>query len=192
MPANACYSPPDSKPCEPWILGAVLLIALQICGQVSLGNKNKLDFNEFWIAFDAGMQLKVIYCSIGQRKGKRSVSFSCFKRMWQSYLCWGEQEKIGLALERRNVCPAAIEIFFCFSSPPAEVSDICLKDLQLFVVLLFNCTRILCQEVEYSSPAVPQLNMQEKIILYRREAWTGMFLLQTDYELLSSLWNIKP
>lgn len=60
---------------------------------------------------------------------------------------------MGLALERRNVCPAAIEIFFRFSSPPAEVIDICLKDLQLFVILLFNCTRILCQEVEYSAPS---------------------------------------
>lgn len=64
-----------------------------------------------------------------------------------------KQEKTGLALERKNVCPAAIEIFFPFSSAPAEVIDICLKDLQLFVVLLFNCTRILCQEVEYSSPS---------------------------------------
>lgn len=60
---------------------------------------------------------------------------------------------MGLALARKNVCPAAIEIFFRFSSTPAEVIDICLKDLQLFVALLFNCTRILCQEVEYSSPS---------------------------------------
>lgn len=46
-----------------------------------MGNMNKLDFTEFWIAFDSGMQLNVIYCSIRQRKGKSSISFSCFKRM---------------------------------------------------------------------------------------------------------------
>lgn len=103
--------------------------------------------------------------------------------MTQSYLHW-ERQEIGLALERKNVCPAAIEIFFCFSSAPAEVIDICLKDLQLFVVLLFNCTRNI-------PSAVPQLNMQEKILLYRREAWTGMFLPQIDNELFSSLRNIK-
>lgn len=154
MPPNTIYSPPYPKPCGPWILRAVLLIALQTCGQVSLGNMNKLDFDEFWIAFDSGMQLKVIYCSNRQRKGKSCVSFSCFKRMWHSLsFCWERQEKISLALEGKNVCPAAIETFFRFSSPPAEVIDICLKDLQLFVVLLFNCTRILCQEVEYSSPS---------------------------------------
>lgn len=50
----------DSEPCEPWILRRpVLVIALQICGQVSLGDPNKLDFDEFWIAFNSGIKLKV-------------------------------------------------------------------------------------------------------------------------------------
>lgn len=72
---------------------------------------------------------------------------------------------MGLALERKNVCPAAIEILFRFSSPPAEVIDICLKALQLFVVLLFSCTRILCQEVEYSSPSSTSTKPAEDYVI---------------------------
>lgn len=36
LPPNTCSSPPDSKPCEPWIPGALLFIALHVTGQESL------------------------------------------------------------------------------------------------------------------------------------------------------------